>query len=175
MQWAKQKQPGFTIVELLIVVVVIAILAAITIVSYNGISIRAENTKTTQAAAQAARSLMNYATQNQSYPSTGGVFSCIGAAPCGNITDTTSPCFVVGQFSGTINTQINTVSSVPTGSTRSSACGGKQYSGIFFRSSDRMLVWMLIGDTSCEAGGLSGIDKLFNGNTTRCFGRVPEL
>ncbi len=41
MQWAKQKS-GFTIVELLIVIVVIAILAAITIVSYNGISERAK-------------------------------------------------------------------------------------------------------------------------------------
>ena len=39
MQWAR-KQTGFTIVELLIVVVVIAILAAITIVSYNGITER---------------------------------------------------------------------------------------------------------------------------------------
>ena len=37
--WA-QKQTGFTIVELLIVIVVIAILAAITIVSYNGIQKR---------------------------------------------------------------------------------------------------------------------------------------
>jgi len=36
-----QAQKGFTIVELLIVVVVIAILAAITIVSYNGITNRA--------------------------------------------------------------------------------------------------------------------------------------
>lgn len=35
------KQSGFTIVELLIVVVVIAILAAITIISYNGIQNRA--------------------------------------------------------------------------------------------------------------------------------------
>ncbi len=39
-QWA-QKQTGFTIVELLIVIVVIAILAAITIVSYNGITAQA--------------------------------------------------------------------------------------------------------------------------------------
>lgn len=37
----KRKDSGFTIVELLIVVVVIAILAAITIVSYNGITNRA--------------------------------------------------------------------------------------------------------------------------------------
>lgn len=36
---------GFTIVELLIVVVVIAILAAITIVSYNGITARATESK----------------------------------------------------------------------------------------------------------------------------------
>ena len=36
-----QAQRGFTIVELLIVIVVIAILAAITIVSYNGITTRA--------------------------------------------------------------------------------------------------------------------------------------
>jgi prepilin-type N-terminal cleavage/methylation domain-containing protein len=36
---------GFTIVELLIVVVIIAILAAITVVSYNGISARAVNAK----------------------------------------------------------------------------------------------------------------------------------
>ncbi len=42
MQLAK-KQNGFTIVELLIVVVVIAILAAITIISYNGITARAND------------------------------------------------------------------------------------------------------------------------------------
>ena len=40
--WAKNKQtPGFTIVELLIVIVVIGILAAITTVAYNGVRDRA--------------------------------------------------------------------------------------------------------------------------------------
>lgn len=46
MTWAKQKQAGFTIVELLIVVVVIAILAAVTIIGYQGIQQRAVSSVT---------------------------------------------------------------------------------------------------------------------------------
>lgn len=42
--WAQRKS-GFTIVELLIVIVVIAILASITIVAFNGINTRAQQTK----------------------------------------------------------------------------------------------------------------------------------
>src|SRR3990170_2243766 len=40
---SKMKQKGFTIVELLIVIVVIGILAAITIVAYNGIQNRGKD------------------------------------------------------------------------------------------------------------------------------------
>ena len=43
MKWAKQN--GFTIVELLIVIVVIGILAAITIVSFNGVQSKARQAK----------------------------------------------------------------------------------------------------------------------------------
>jgi len=42
----KTRSTGFTIVELLIVIVVIAILAAISIVAYNGIQARANDSKT---------------------------------------------------------------------------------------------------------------------------------
>lgn len=55
MQWAKKQKPGFTIVELLIVVVVIAILAAITIVSFNGITERARVSSAKSFASQLLR------------------------------------------------------------------------------------------------------------------------
>ncbi len=51
---ARQKDSGFTIVELLVVIVVIGILAAITIVSYTGITARA-NTASAQSAANAVQ------------------------------------------------------------------------------------------------------------------------
>lgn len=47
-----QGKRGFTIVELLIVVVAIAILAAITIVSYTGITQRAKTTRSISTADQ---------------------------------------------------------------------------------------------------------------------------
>ncbi|MEO8912202.1 MAG: prepilin-type N-terminal cleavage/methylation domain-containing protein, partial [Candidatus Saccharimonas sp.] len=44
MNRSKHLHPAFTIVELLIVIVIIAILATITIVAYNGITNRAHET-----------------------------------------------------------------------------------------------------------------------------------
>src|SRR5690349_8493132 len=62
------KQRGFTIVELLIVIVVIAILAAITIVAYNGIQQRARVSSVTSALSQAKKKLELYKIDNSGYP-----------------------------------------------------------------------------------------------------------
>jgi len=53
----KHVQAGFTIVELLIVVIVIAILAAITIVAYNGIRDRASDSAAKTELSQAGTKL----------------------------------------------------------------------------------------------------------------------
>ncbi len=60
---------GFTIVELLIVVVVIAILVAVTIVAYNGISGRATDAAIQSELSTAAKKLNIYQIDNGFYPS----------------------------------------------------------------------------------------------------------
>lgn len=68
--WAKNKQSGFTIVELLIVIVVIGILAAITIVAYNGIQERARVATAQSDLANIAKKMGLYYAQYGEYPDT---------------------------------------------------------------------------------------------------------
>jgi len=93
-----QKQKGFTIVELLIVIVVIGVLAAITVVSFNGVKQKARNNAKIAAATAWVKSL------DSSTLSTGQHFGhqrvCLpigntdvngdGLGDCGNVTDAMS-------------------------------------------------------------------------------------
>lgn len=63
-------QKGFTIVELLIVIVVIGILAAITIVAFNGVQDRARSAMLTSDLTKAARLMSVSHVDNGTYPST---------------------------------------------------------------------------------------------------------
>ena len=60
---------GFTIVELLIVIVVIAILAAITIVAYNGITERANNAQVEANMSNTVKAIELFSADHGVYPS----------------------------------------------------------------------------------------------------------
>ncbi len=65
---SQKLRPGFTIVELLIVIVVIGILAAISIVAYNGIQDRASDTVIKNDLSQMSRLVRTYHAEHGSYP-----------------------------------------------------------------------------------------------------------
>jgi prepilin-type N-terminal cleavage/methylation domain-containing protein len=64
---------GFTIVELLIVIVVIAILAALTVVAFNGVQQRARANAASSSLAQGKKKLELYKVDNSAYPTTGNL------------------------------------------------------------------------------------------------------
>lgn len=68
-EWAK-KQSGFTIVELLIVIVVIGILAAVTIIAYSGVQTRAKQSKYQDDISAVQRLVEQYYVINGQYPVT---------------------------------------------------------------------------------------------------------
>lgn len=72
--WRRQ---GFTIVELLIVIVIIAVLAAITIVAYNGIQDRAYETRAISIADSYKKIFQMYYVDHSAYPNYEKV--CLGS------------------------------------------------------------------------------------------------
>lgn len=73
----KRKSPGFTIVELLIVIVVIGVLAAIVIVAYNGVTQSAKTAKTLSAVDSWAKAIQMYRAATGNFPTQQ---SCLGSS-----------------------------------------------------------------------------------------------
>jgi prepilin-type N-terminal cleavage/methylation domain-containing protein len=92
---------GFTIVELLVVIVVIGILAAITIVSYTGISSKAVNSSLQSDLSGAKKRLAIFYTDNGAYPATNN---------CGIAESTTNICLKTSGSNSFTYTPINTTS-----------------------------------------------------------------
>lgn len=99
-----KKQSGFTIVELLIVIVVIGILAAIILVSFNGIVGRARNAATISVVQAYLKSIQLYHVDNGTYPTINSTI-CLGTGYKDYNSDGVGDCGYVNQtYRGSENT-----------------------------------------------------------------------
>lgn len=122
----KYKHPGFTIVELLIVIVVIAVLAAITIVAYNSVQQRARASVASSAASQGGRKLELYKVENGGYPLTGALASA-GVSDAGSTSyDYTSDGVTYCLTATVETTSYKTSGGAPT----SGGCAGHSQGGV---------------------------------------------
>ncbi len=149
---------GFTIVELLIVIVVIAIIASITIVAYNGMQQRANNTQTVQAVKEFIKAFNLYAQDNGGYPQLTG---CLGEnypAPNNRCLSQSgaAECFGMGAATSmVVNDALKPYMNnrVPNISKQAVPCAATAYIGGYasYDSTNRtMRVWMVLnGDQGC--------------------------
>ncbi len=94
-----KRSSGFTIVELLIVIVVIGILAAITIVAFNGVQDRARNANMMSLVKQYHKALLAHAAEKGTYAA--AATGCLGEGYA------SSTCWSGPQGTRTQNTTIN--------------------------------------------------------------------
>lgn len=167
----QKNKHGFTIVELLIVIVVIGILAAITIVAYNGIQQRARNAQVIAGVEAYNKALRSYHAVNSAYPTTGG---CLGANYPSNY------CWQGTSGTHTINATLdgnlaNFISNKPTLATSlfSIGIGDNMRAGALYSlSTSPRIVYYLQGvSQACGISGASGVSE--GGVVTQCSLVLP--
>lgn len=160
-----RSKKGFTIVELLVVIVIIGIVATLVAVAYNGLTKRALNEQTAFAVAAYKKALIQYATINHSYPANSSF--CLGegypSSGCGSsnsIPQNTTVNNALRTYFG--NTQI------PLPNTRSIPYGGTVRTGAWFnyqplytldgQSHSWFIAYMMEGyQTRCTGSGILSI------------------
>ncbi|MGB2686447.1 MAG: prepilin-type N-terminal cleavage/methylation domain-containing protein [Candidatus Saccharimonas aalborgensis] len=136
---------GFTILELIVVIVVIGTLTTITVVAFNGIQDRAYMSQIYANVSSTAKLMNSYHIFNRTYPIVANT-NCIGkvsdypatggfaAGSCGIDTSNNSSW---GQANDSFMTMLGTMGTVPTGTTpRIATHYGIKYRGIYFQIND---------------------------------------
>ena len=163
----KTKDQGFTIVELLIVVVVIAILAAITIVSYNGITNRANASAAQSASASVQKKAEAYNAEKSQYPAT---FAAITTGASSSDT-----WYLTGVNESTTLTSTNgknTVTYTPCGVASSGTAAPTNYAGISIYTGAKVTYFTFSGTSTSvvNVGQVSGTYTVgANDRVVDCF------
>ena len=137
------KSKGFTIVELLIVVVVIAILAAITIVAYNGITERSRASQAQSNLSQALKKIKSFAategtesfpTSVTACPSPSSTELCLSSGVSGTVTyavsnSSATKSFCLSVLAGSVRYYVDESGSVLPGSCSLRSCYEIQQAG----------------------------------------------
>lgn len=176
------KSSGFTIVELLIVVVIIGILAALVVVAYNGIQNRANNTQTISTVNAWRKALIQYAVDHGSYP--------ISSGACFNEVNVTS-CWPTSGASATLNNAIrpylgnkNPLPAPSLQQLSSTAWGTRVAGGLYYSTVATLdgvlypyyVAYNLKGKVTCNMSGLLSIGSPWNNlsSTTPSNGRSTD-
>ena len=138
---------GFTIVELLIVIVVIGILAAITIVAFNGVQDRAKNQQTVSAVRAYYTALQAYAVDNNgTLPGGNG---CLGSAEFYN----SNPCYIgsntYNYSASLVNALAPYIQSAPNLPSGRITAGSLSASGIFYFSGTNYIGFPILSSDTC--------------------------
>jgi prepilin-type N-terminal cleavage/methylation domain-containing protein len=153
----KKTTSGFTIVELLVVIVVIGVLAAIVIVAYNGIQQRAENSKNIAGVNQIINLMKLYKATNGTYPSagTGITYNCLGVGYPSNICDKAADGSTQASNSSTFDTALTATGTIPQLSTKAlHLSDGETSMGAYYEQAAAVIRYYLDGASqTCSAGG----------------------
>ena len=165
--WAKNKQRGFTIVELLIVIVVIAILAAITVVAFNGIQNRSKNAKTVSAISAWSKAIKLYNADTGSWPT---VHSCLGSST--TYVGNNSQCWnsTTWVVSTTFTNQLAPyMNSFPEPDTTDIAEANTPRRGALYHTTNRDIYAAFTGITTCPDVGLRNTTTTTEANGIYCI------
>ena len=185
----QKARAGFTIVELLIVIVVIALLATIAITTYSSMRIRADNDRTVAVIRDYVKAIKLYQGENSFLPESNtslNVYRCLGesystgcggqgTAACGfgNINNSAT-------FNNMLRAYMGNTSSLPMPSTLPYQCPEAPLIGAVYvyrggSGNYADLYYFLQGDSSCTSiAGVATAKTTYATGITRCSMRIYE-